>query len=71
MNVEAQEQRKEWIYHIVFEYSKGSERGKGTLQRSFTGPLDTRGAIDTVVEMIREENGFDDVILLNWIQLRK
>lgn len=62
---------KEYIYHVVYEFQKGRTNGKGKIKMTLGSKLNNSEMIDSVAEYIQKENSFDNVIIINWIKIKK
>ena len=61
-----------YVYHVVYyymDYDKNTGVGSMTFYRDC--PINTEKEIDSVVEFIKKEKSFTNVVLLNYILLNK
>ena len=61
---------KEYRYHVVYDYKKGNERGTGSLTTTTRELVDTSENMKQVGESIRDDYGYDNVVVLNIIPLK-
>lgn len=59
-----------YYYHVSYFYKDGKGTGHGRTMITTTFKMDTESAISKVSEHLLKENGFDIIIMLNWIQLK-
>lgn len=61
-----------YVYHVVYyyrDYDKNTGVGSITLYRGC--PINTEKEIDSVLELIKKEKSFTNVVLLNFILLNE
>lgn len=60
-----------YCYHVAYHWKKGSDTGFGTLILKRKDPLNTQEEIASTVNFIKQENSFENVLILNFIRLKE
>lgn len=57
-------------YHVSYQYTKNSGFGFGSITLELKKPIKTGKDVKMAAEHIEKVNGFNKVIVLNWIPLK-
>jgi hypothetical protein len=60
---------KEYYYHVVYSFNNAIGTGTGKIDLIRTGKIQTFQDTKSVKEYIEEREGFESVVLINWIEM--
>ena len=61
---------RKYLYYVVYSYSAQGESGVASVTIETDNKLNSEKAVKKVQEALREEAGYENIVILNWKKLK-